>query len=158
MALLGELSIIERLVGRLEIGAAILLVGVKKEPVEPAVEIVVMRDIAPRTGPRVELLHTPEEVAAELQRQCPPRRGDVILPQQNGKQVRDRALVDDESAVHIGFAQSELRIEKDAALGFGAGEAHGDRGPAAIAKSVRSARRRCDFKGPVAYEAPQEYR
>jgi hypothetical protein len=82
----------------------------------------------------------------------------VVLPQQDGQHVRDRALVDDNTAIHIGFAQPELGIEKNAALGFGAGEAHGYWRAAAIAKRVRLARRRRDPQGPVADEAPQECR
>ena len=56
MPLLGELRVVERLSGVLEIGAAILPVGVEEERVEPAVEIVVMRDVAARALARIELL------------------------------------------------------------------------------------------------------
>jgi hypothetical protein len=62
----GELSIVERLVRSFEVGAAILLVGIEEQFVEPAVEVVVVRDIAPRPGPRIELRHAPEQVTAEL--------------------------------------------------------------------------------------------
>ena len=58
MALLGELGVVERLVGRLEIGAAVLPVGVEEERIEPAVEIVVMRDVAPRAFGGIELLRS----------------------------------------------------------------------------------------------------
>ena len=51
MALLGELGVVERLVGRLEIGAAVLPVGVEEQRVEPAVEVIVMSDIASRARP-----------------------------------------------------------------------------------------------------------
>ena len=118
VAPLGELCVVERLVRRLEIGAAILLVGIEEEFVEPAVEVVVMRDIAPRPGPRIELLHAPEQVAPEPRRQRPSRRGDVLLPQQDCQHVRDRALLDDERAVHIGFAQPELGIEQNRCAGL----------------------------------------
>ena len=45
VALLGQLGIIERGIRRLEIGAAILLVGVEEERIEPPVEVIMMRDI-----------------------------------------------------------------------------------------------------------------
>ena len=48
MALLGELRVVERLIAGLEIGAGVLLVGVEEQRVEPPVEIVVVRDVAPR--------------------------------------------------------------------------------------------------------------
>ena len=66
MTFLGELRVVERLLGSFEIGAAILLVGVEEELVQPAVEIVVMRDIASRPGARIELLDAPEQIAREL--------------------------------------------------------------------------------------------
>ena len=50
MALLGELGVVERLLGMLEIGAAVLPVGIEEERVEPLVEIVVMRDVARASG------------------------------------------------------------------------------------------------------------
>ena len=65
VALLGELGVVERLVRSFEIGAAILLVGVEEERIEPAVEVVVMRDIAPRARARIELLQAAEQVAPE---------------------------------------------------------------------------------------------
>ena len=55
VALLGELGVVERLLGMLEIGAAVLPVGIEEQRIEPAVEIVVMRDVAPRAAGRIEL-------------------------------------------------------------------------------------------------------
>ena len=55
MAFLGELGIVERLVGRLEIGAAVLQVEVEKQRVEATIEIIMARDIASRSSSRVEL-------------------------------------------------------------------------------------------------------
>ena len=51
--LLGELGVVERLVGVFEIGAAVLPVGVEEQRIEPSVEIVVMRDILAR-APRAD--------------------------------------------------------------------------------------------------------
>ena len=48
VTLLGELGIVESGVRGLEIGAAILLVGVEEEGIEPTVEIVMMGDVVPR--------------------------------------------------------------------------------------------------------------
>ena len=39
------------------------------------------------------------------------------LAQHDGKQIRDRALLDLHRAVHVGFAELELGIEDDAELG-----------------------------------------
>ena len=96
MALFGELRVVKRLVLTFEIGAAVLLVGVEEEAVEPAVEVVMMGHIAPRPRTRVELLHTAKQVAHQPRRQRPFRRGDVFLSQQYRERIRDRALLDDE--------------------------------------------------------------
>jgi hypothetical protein len=45
MTPLGELRIVEGLVRRLEIGAAILPVGIEEERVEPPIEIVVVGNV-----------------------------------------------------------------------------------------------------------------
>ena len=118
MTLLGELRVVERLVRTSRNRRSYIAGRRRGRAVEPAVEIVMMRDIAPRPRPRIELLHAPEQVAGELQRQCPSRRGDVILPQQDRKQIRDRALVDDESAVHVGFAQSSWGLKRTLRCAF----------------------------------------
>ena len=51
MALLGELRLLERHVGPLEIGAGILHVLVEEEPVELARQVVVVLDVALARGP-----------------------------------------------------------------------------------------------------------
>ena len=71
MALLGQLRVVERLVRRFEIGAAILLVAVEEEPVKPAVEVVVMRDVVARARSRIELLQAPEQIAQQPRQQSP---------------------------------------------------------------------------------------
>ena len=53
MALLGELSVVERGVGRFKIGAAVLLVSVEEERIEPPVEVVVALDIVFRPAARI---------------------------------------------------------------------------------------------------------
>ena len=47
MPLLGELRVVERLIGIFEIGAAVLPVGIEKKRVELPVEIIMMRHVAP---------------------------------------------------------------------------------------------------------------
>src|SRR5262245_21000286 len=108
MALLRELGIIERLVGGLEIGAAVLPVGVEEQRVELAVEIVVVRDVAPRARARIELPDAAREVAGEASQSRPRRKAAVaMLTEQDRKHVRDRALLDHDTAVHVGFAESQ---------------------------------------------------
>jgi len=46
VALLGELGVIEQLVGRLEISAAVLPVGIEEQPVEAAVQVVMTCNVA----------------------------------------------------------------------------------------------------------------
>ena len=63
VTLFGELGVVERDIRRREITAAVLLVAVEKERIEPAVEIVMVRDVAPGTKPRIELLQSPKQEA-----------------------------------------------------------------------------------------------
>ena len=48
MPFLGQLRVVERLIGVFEIGAAVLPVGIEEQRIEPAVEVVMMRDVLPR--------------------------------------------------------------------------------------------------------------
>jgi hypothetical protein len=82
----------------------------------------------------------------------------VILPQHDGEQIGNRAAIDDECAVHVGFAKAELRIEQDLALRFGGRKAHCDRSATAVAKNVCPARCGRNRQRSLADEPPQECR
>ena len=138
VAALGELRIVERLVGRLEIGAAVLPVGIEKQRIEPVVEIVVMRDIVPGAAAPVELAQAAAQIAQQLERPGPRRRRDGGALQHR-EHVGDRALLDDQRAVHVGLAEPELGIEHDAAFRGGRGETKRDRLAGAVAKGVSRA-------------------
>ena len=117
MALLGELRIVERLTGRFEIGAAVLPVGIEEERIEPAVQVVVVGDITPRPRRQVELLQPALEIADEPLRAGPDRRHSVgRLAEHEGKEVGDRAFLDLQRAVHVGFADFHLGVEHHSAL------------------------------------------
>ena len=115
MPLLGELRVIKRRVRGFEIGAAILLVAVEEKRIEPAVEIVMVRHVVARAGPQVQLLQAAKQVAHQP-RQRPIRRRDRLLTQQDRKHVSNRAVFDDEGAVHIGFAELQLGVHQNRAL------------------------------------------
>src|SRR5439155_3038623 len=115
--LLGELSIVERLVGGFEIGAAVLAIRIEEQGVEPAVEIVMMRDVALRATARIELLQAAVKIADEPLRPGPQRRPAVAsLRQHDAKYVGNRAAFDDDAAVHIGFAEAQFGVDENAAL------------------------------------------
>src|SRR5689334_14746364 len=63
MTFFGELGVVERRIRRLKIGAAVLLVGIQKERIEPSVEIVVTSDIIFRAAARIELADMPDEIS-----------------------------------------------------------------------------------------------
>jgi hypothetical protein len=44
------------------------------------------------------------------------RAAVAILTERNGENIGDRALLDDDAPVHIGFAEFELGIDEDIAL------------------------------------------
>src|SRR5262249_22820997 len=124
VTLLRKLGIVERLLAGLEIGAAVLPVGVEKQRVKLAVEIVVVRRVAPRPRARIELLDAAMDVADEPLQPRPRRRCVLApLPGQNATDIGDGALFDETTAVHIGSRESEGSTGRDAALGCSGGEA-----------------------------------
>jgi hypothetical protein len=95
----------------------------------------VVRDVAARTLGRIELPQTPIEISDQPLQACPQRRLAVTALREHHRQhVRDRSLLDDERAVHIGFAEPQLGIEQHATLGCGGGKADCDRGTATVAE------------------------
>jgi hypothetical protein len=135
VALLGKLGIVERLAGRPEIAAAILAVAVEKQRVKSAVEIVMVGDVPTRPPSQIELRDPPPREPHRRDRRRPPSpSGSVLVPRHEIDEVGDRAALDRERAVHIGFAELEIGIEQHGPLGRPGGESDGDRYPAAIAK------------------------
>ena len=120
--LLGKLGIVERLLRALEIGAAVLPIGVEEQRVKSVVEIVVVRGVAPRSPARIELFNAALQIADEPVQPCPPGRALAALTQQDGKDVGDRARFDDNAAIHIRFAEFQCGIEEDAPLRRSRGE------------------------------------
>jgi hypothetical protein len=103
---LADLCIIKGLVGRLEICAAILAVRVKKQSVEPVIEIIVVRDIAPGPTPRIELLQTAVDETNEPLDSRPIGRFAIVrLSEDNGEYISDRALLDNDPAINIRFPE-----------------------------------------------------
>src|SRR5262249_5597384 len=101
---LRRLGIVGRWVAGLEIGAAVLPVGIEKQRVKLAVEIVVVRRVAPRPRARIELFDAAMEVADEpLQPRQRRRSVLAALTDHDGKDIGDGALFDANTAVHISF-------------------------------------------------------
>jgi hypothetical protein len=99
-----------------------LPIGVEEQRVKSAVEIVVVRGVAPRSPARIELFNAPLQIADEPAQPCPPGRALATLTQQDGKDVGDRARFDDNAAIHIRFAEFQFGIEEDAPLCRSRGE------------------------------------
>src|SRR5450631_3835512 len=116
MAFLGELGVVERRVRRLEIGAAVLFVGIEKEGIESSVEIVMARDIILRAAARIELADMPDQIT-QAPLQFGPARQYFGLIEQDRQRVRNRSILDDETALHVDFAERKLWIEQNPAFG-----------------------------------------
>jgi hypothetical protein len=135
VALLGKLGVVKRLIGGFEIGAAVLLVAVEEEGIEPAVEVIVMRHVVTGASPQIELLQVAEQITHDADNR-PVRCFRVLLAEKDAQHVGDRALLDNEAAVHKCFAELELGIEHDRALRLRGGEAHRDRRSASVAECM----------------------
>ena len=70
--LLGGLRLLQRLVAAREVGAGVLPVAVEEQAVEPAVQIVVVRDVALRAGGRIVLVDAPLNSADSAGHSRPP--------------------------------------------------------------------------------------
>ena len=132
MAFLGELGVVKRGVGCFKISAAVLLVGIEEEGIQPPVEIVVTRDIVLRTAGRIELPDMPDQVA-QPPLQLAIARQYFRLIHQDRQSVRDRAFLDDEGALRVDFTERKLGVEQNPAFGIGGEESHGDRLPGPVA-------------------------
>ena len=82
--------------------------------------------------------------------QARPARRQAVggLAEHDRKQVGDRAFLDPQGAVHIGFAELDLGIEQHAAFGGAGHEAHRNRRPAAFADSEYGTARRREPEVP----------
>ena len=155
--LLGELRVVERLVGRLEIGAGVLPVRIEEKRIQPAVEIVMMRDVALCARGAVELLQPAVEVADDPLRPRPARRHAVRrLAEHECEEIGDRAFLYAQRTVHVGFAEPKFRIEQYAALGGSGHEADRDRPAGAVAEGANGTARRRDPEGSAAHEPPEQ--
>src|SRR5260370_24208015 len=65
--------------------------------------------------------------------QLGPARQNLGLIEQDRERVRDRAIFNDETPLHIDFAERKLRVEQNPAFGVGGEESHVDRLAGSIA-------------------------
>ena len=90
---------------------------VQEEPVEPLVEIVMMRDVPPRDpGMARAPGQSAESASPEIAE--PSRRSQGIGPEAGEGQVKkvaDIAPLDDEASLHVHLADRQTRIERDRA-------------------------------------------
>ena len=136
MPLLGALGGLERCFSVWEVGAGILPVGIEKEIVDRAVDVVVVRDVAARAAGRIELCEPAREEARDVQALCPARQRvrHGILEHQ-GQQVIDAPLLHDEPAIHVGLADGQMRVEGELALELAVHEPRSHLRALAIAKA-----------------------
>ena len=114
MPLLGDLRLLQRLVAAREVGAGVLPVAIEEQAVEPPVQVVVVRHVAPRAMRRVVLVD-----AAPRSRRGPLRSaGDGMalgvrhhVQRQHVDDVVDAASVRHQPAVHVGLAHRQRRVE-----------------------------------------------
>src|SRR5581483_2884907 len=137
---LGGLGRVEAHPRRLEIGAGILQVLVEEERVEPAVEVVVLRDVAAGARQRVQRPQMPGEMAEARDGagdRARPRVG--VVRDDERKKVVDRAGLDGEAAVHERLAELQLGVEEDRPLDRLRCEADADLSRSAVAEAMNLA-------------------
>ena len=156
--LLGKLRLLQRRVGVLKIGAGVLQVGIQEQPIDTIVDVVVVNRVAPRPPQGVVLKKRARDRAQDPQgiaSHTPPRPAEVL--DSEVQEIRDRALLDDDVAIHVKFAESQLGVDQDGALGCSRGEADRHRGTGLIAAGKAQSSRGRDLEIPDP-DQPFEYR
>jgi hypothetical protein len=147
--LLGELRVIERSVAVFEISARILQVGIQKQAMDAIIDIVMMDRIATLPPEGVALKDSAWKRPQSSQQATPRvRLNPVEVFDSEVEKIHDRALLDHDAAIHIGFAESELGIDKDAPLGCPRGEADRHGSPRPIPERKGRSSRGRDLKIP----------
>ena len=113
-----------------EIGAGILPVAVQEEVVQLVRQIVVVRDVGLRPRDRIVLMEAPQQRLAEAPG-APERmlEGDPAADRADVHEVVERALLDRQRAVHIGLADMEIGVEREAPVQRPVVQADGHLGP-----------------------------
>ena len=114
-----------------------------------------MRHIASCACPRIELVQASVQVA-QKSLQPRPVRNLGVLAKANGEHVGDRALLDHESAVHVGFAKLKLGIEKNSPFGAARDKAYRNRLAGPIAECEDRAARGGNSECPPPDEGLKE--
>ncbi len=114
MSLLGELRVLERGIGCLEIGAGILPVAVEEQVIERARQIVVMGDIGFRLADRIVLVE-PFQGDSELVEEfgCAGIWPILDILQEHFEQIIDRPVGELDLAIHVSLAEEAVGIEND---------------------------------------------
>jgi hypothetical protein len=98
----------------LEIGARVLSVRIQEQRIKPAVEIVMMCDVAPGAATRVELgKAAKQEVERVDQKGDCERRPARILGEDQLEELGDRAALHPHRAIHVGLAELQLGVGHD---------------------------------------------
>ena len=117
MALLVRLRLLEVGVRMGEVGAAVLPVAVQEQIVQAIRQVVVVGDVRLRPRHRIVLVQTAQQRLPERQR---PTQGAAVEVQAVGRadvhEVVERALLDRERARHVGLAEMQERIERQAPM------------------------------------------
>jgi hypothetical protein len=113
VTLFGDLGFLQGFVAMAEVGAGVLPVAVQEQAVQPPVQIVMMRDVAPRPRRRIVLVQPPGEVA---QRRPQPhhRQGlgiDHHIADQHVEHLEQAAAFRHQRAVHIGLTHRQRRVQ-----------------------------------------------
>jgi hypothetical protein len=117
----------------LEIGAGVLHIGVKEEAVQAAIEIIVVRSIAPRTPCCVALMQRAQcNTKPVVRPRDPPRRLGTAIAAEEHEQIADRPLCNDDPAIHVKLAKRKLWSEDELPRRSRVRQAHGD----ALSRSV----------------------
>jgi hypothetical protein len=147
VALLGQLGIVEGLIGVIEVGAGVLPVGIQKKIVEASVEIVVMANVARGAPSCISLMKRSKRLANPLVHSCRPWWG---LPREirgdKRKKIMDASTRDHHAGFHVELAQGKGGIEQEPPLGSVIHKSDSNRITCAVANGEMATRRCLDLQ------------
>ncbi len=96
-----------------EIAARILPVGIQEQIVQPTGQVVVVGDIGPGTARRIVLVQMAQPPGDHVERALErPPEGVVDIEGTDTQEVVQGALLDRQLAVHVGFAEIEIGVDR----------------------------------------------
>ncbi len=120
-----------------EVGTWVLAVRVEEQVVDGPIDVIVVGHVAPGAATRIELLQPSAQTSRRIEPAQPCWRClRSRVAHQQLQQIVDATLLDDQPALHVGLAESQLGIPGDRQFGGPVSKSNGHLGAGPISKPI----------------------